>query len=378
MRLALAGGSLHSELREGRIAGRILQLELVEHGIGDGGDHQVAVRLGVGRDDGPRRPGCVCGGQQLLIGLLVEIPLLAHLDVAHVELPVLGWVVEPLLQALSLLVLGDVQHELEDDRAVFGQHALEVVDLRIALLLLLVGDPAVDHRHQHVFVLAAVEDHDLARARHLLVDAPQIVMRALHLGGRLPTDRAHAQRAHLAKHAARRAILARRVHALQDHQQLEAAVGVKDLLQRIKRFGDLGHPGLVVVFLSLGKGLGRGIEGAELELATLAFLAILFCVVGLGLPLLPQLAEQFVVELKRGKERLRHGTGFLVRRGEWWDQQGIVSPSATQGAVGECAVALRAPSPHARRHYSVIWAFLMICALFRLSFCSSASNSAAL
>ncbi len=66
--------------------------------------------------------------------------------------------------------------------------ALEVVDLGVALLGLLGRDPAVDRRHQHVLVVAAVEDHHLAVGRHALVDAPQVVVRLL-VGWSAPSSR---------------------------------------------------------------------------------------------------------------------------------------------------------------------------------------------
>ncbi len=99
------------------------------------------------------------------VGLLVVVPALAHLDVADRELPALGRVVEAVLQALALLVLRDVEQELQDHGAGLGQHPFEVVDVVVALAGLRRRQRAGDHRHQHVLVVAPVEDHDLAGRR---------------------------------------------------------------------------------------------------------------------------------------------------------------------------------------------------------------------
>ena len=81
-------------------------------------------------------------------------------------------VVNSFLQAFALLVKTDVQHELEHDRTGFGQHAFKVVDLCKALCDLHGCEPAFDNRHQHIFVLAAVENHDVTKAGNLTVNAP--------------------------------------------------------------------------------------------------------------------------------------------------------------------------------------------------------------
>ena len=223
------------------------------------------MRLAVGRHHGPGRPFGAGGAQQMVVRLLVQRPLLARVQVAKAELPVLGWVVDALLQALALLVKADVQHELHDDGAVLAQHALEVVDLAVALFGGLPVDPAVDHWHQHVLVMAAVVDHELARRRHLLVDAPQVVVAALQRAGRLPAVRAHAQRAGFLEHGADGAVLARGVGALQQHQQLEALVGPEDVLQRVDLAGQFGHAGLVAILVAVAVGLGAGVAILQRE-----------------------------------------------------------------------------------------------------------------
>ena len=223
------------------------------------------MRLAVGRHHGPGRPFGAGGAQQMVVRLLVQRPLLARVQVAKAELPVLGRVVDALLQAPALLVKADVQHELHDDGAVLAQHALEVVDLAVALLGGFLVDPALDHRHQHVLVVAAVVDHEFARRRHLMVDAPQVVVAALQFAGRLPADDAHAQRAGFLEHGADGAVLAGGVGALQQHKQLEAFVRPEHVLQRINLARQIGHARLVGCLVAAGIGLGRGVAIFQIE-----------------------------------------------------------------------------------------------------------------
>ena len=158
-----------------------------------------------------------------------------------------------------------MQHELQHHGAGLAQHALEIVDLAVALRGGLGADVFVHHGHQHVFVVAAVVDHHLARGGQLLLDAPQEVVAALQLGRRLPGVGAHAQRAGFLEHRADRAVLARRVHALQQHQQLETLVGPEHVLQRIDLVCQLAHaqPILVLVTGAEGLGVGRAVLQGE-------------------------------------------------------------------------------------------------------------------
>ena len=139
-----------------------------------------------------------------------------------------------------------MQHELQHRGAGLDKQPLEIIDVRIALPRLLGREPAIDHRNQHIFVVAAVEDHDLARPRHALVNAPQKIVGALLFGGRLPAHRSHAQRAGVAEHVAHRAVLAAGIGSLQHHQQLAVAVGQQQVLP----FVDLQREALEVGLIS--------------------------------------------------------------------------------------------------------------------------------
>ncbi|MDT4862599.1 hypothetical protein FQZ97_972630 [compost metagenome] len=125
--------------------------------------------------------------------------------------------------------------------------------------------------------MAAVEDRDVARRRHLLVDAPERVVRALGFGGRFPAHGVHAQRTGLAEDAADRAVLARGVGALQHDQQLVAAVSVEQVLQRVDLKRQGLHPRLVRALVALRKRLDTRVHGLERDgapgLAVLAMVA---------------------------------------------------------------------------------------------------------
>ena len=149
---------------------------------------------------------------------LVVVPELALLEVAHRELPALGRVVVARLEPLALLVLVDGEEELDDRRAVVGEDPLEVVDLVVARRPDLARHEVMHAHDQHVLVVRSIEDADLALARHLLVDAPQVVVGEL-LGGRdlEGRDRA-ALRVERLHDLVDRAVLAGGIDALEDDE----------------------------------------------------------------------------------------------------------------------------------------------------------------
>ena len=204
------------------------------------------------------------GLQQGAVGILVLWPLFAHLDIAHAELPVFQRVVDAFLQALALLVEADVQQELDDDGAGFHQHALEIVDVGITLAGLLGRDPLVDGGHQHVFVMAAIEDHPFPGAGHGLVDAPEEIVGTFVFGGRFPAPGVYTQRAGAAEDATQGAVLAGGVGALQHDQQLVALVHVEALLELVQLGGQRVNGGLVTGFVARGERFGCRVEILQL------------------------------------------------------------------------------------------------------------------
>ena len=113
----------------------------------------------------------------------------------------------------------DVEKELEDDRAVGGEHAFPIVDLVVAGAPGLLGHQVVHAHHQHVFVMRAVEDCDLAHPRGLLVAPPQKVVREF-LGRRhLEASDVHRLGVGGLEDPADGAVLARSVHPLQHDEK---------------------------------------------------------------------------------------------------------------------------------------------------------------
>jgi len=88
----------------------------------------------------------------------------------------------------------------------------------------------LDGWHQHIFVVAAIEDHGFAGARHDLVNTPEEVVGTFFLAWCFPAEGVYAERAGATEHTAHRAVFARCVGALQQHQQFEAPIGIKHVL----------------------------------------------------------------------------------------------------------------------------------------------------
>ncbi len=87
--------------------------------------------------------------------------------VSRRELPLLGGVVDSSLEPTALLLFGNVEEELDDRRAFVREEPLELKDVSIALLPPRLRDQVVDPNDQYVFVVAAVEDHDLTVPRNV-------------------------------------------------------------------------------------------------------------------------------------------------------------------------------------------------------------------
>ena len=73
------------------------------------------------------------------VGAHVVGPQLAVVEVAQAELPALVGAVDAVLQACALLLLGDVQEQLDDRRALVDEHPLELADVAYRLRHTAVG-----------------------------------------------------------------------------------------------------------------------------------------------------------------------------------------------------------------------------------------------
>ena len=152
----------------------------------------------------------------------------------------LAGVVEPRLQPLLLLVRADVEVDLDDAGGVACQQFLEVADVLQPPLGCLVVDHVVDAGDEHVFVLAAVEDADIALGGRFLVDAPQEIVAEFLGAGLLEAGDLHARWVEGADDLFDGPVLARRVARLQDEQQRLLALGVEPLLPLGKLAGKFG------------------------------------------------------------------------------------------------------------------------------------------
>ena len=163
----------------------------------------------------------------------------------------LGGVVQAGLETLLLLVFADVEEELEDGRPLVGQHLLEGDHVLIAATPNRFLHQAMHAHDQDILVVAAVEDHDLAFARRVLVDAPQIVMGEFVFGGGLKARHPYTGRVHALKDMANDAVLAAGVHGLQHDQYLMLPLGKEDLLQHFQPFGQLVQVISTVVLIAV-------------------------------------------------------------------------------------------------------------------------------
>ena len=155
-----------------------------------------------------------------------------------------------------------MQKKFDDGGAGFGQQAFKIVDVGKAALGFGLVYPAFYARDQHVFVVAAVENHQFAAARHHLVDAPQIIVRQLRFGGCFKSLHTHAQRVYILEYFADGAVFAGGVHALQHHQHFAFAFGIEQVLQGIQLRCQCGHLGIARGFVVGGLAfVGRVIIG---------------------------------------------------------------------------------------------------------------------
>ena len=170
----------------------------------------------------------------------------------------------------ALLLAGDVQEQLHDSKAVLGQIALPVVDLAVAPLphvvlprgrrqLLAIQGLGMYPNHEHLLIVGAVEDPDLAARRQVGGVAPQVVV--VELLRRRNLEAAHGDTlwVHAAHHVADRPVLARRVERLQHDQHAPRVLGGQAGLI----LGEQAHPLFEqrdALLLLLYARLERGVE----------------------------------------------------------------------------------------------------------------------
>ena len=175
-------------------------------------------------------------------------------------LPVLRVVLEALQQFLLLLLLRLVEAELEHRRrAIVAEEPLERVDGVVADAQAVGVGPAADFVDEHVFVVRADEEADLALRRGVRVDAPEEVVRLLVVRRRLERDRADTDRVAAAEDVPRDAVLAARVHPLQDDEHRARALSPQQRLPLADVRGEGGGFLARGVFVEVVRGFGRDV-----------------------------------------------------------------------------------------------------------------------
>ena len=203
-------------------------------------------------------------------GFLIGIPVGALAVVACAELPVLLGLFDPGEEAAGLLVLREVQEDLHGADAVSVEVLFEVLDVFVAVL----DDPVavdalgvglglvefLDLADQHVLIVGAVEDGDLALGRDIGNDAPEEVVRERKGARRLEGGLVHAVRREAGQNGADRAVLACGVHGLEEEDHAFPFFGVEHRLKGVD---------LDVVLCNLRLGLLA--VGAQARLVSRAF-----------------------------------------------------------------------------------------------------------
>jgi LuxR family transcriptional regulator, maltose regulon positive regulatory protein len=258
-----------------RIGIRVPGVDRVERGDQDRGGSQPGEPLVVGRDDVPGSPLGAGVAQHLLEGPLVVVPVAPLPNIGGRELPVLLRVVDALEEPLGLLPLGQVQHDLDDVDAVVDQVALPVVDLPVppgpdvtrSSGHLLGGEQGGVHPDdQHLLVVGPVEDAEPAPAGQGALAPPEKVVVQLLGRGLLERPDLHPLRVDPVHHVLDRAVLARRVDALQHQQHAERVLGRQPVLVIGQQLHTLGQqrsslrPGHLA-------GVARVVVAVQLDLA---------------------------------------------------------------------------------------------------------------
>ena len=148
-----------------------------------------------------------------------------------------------LLQPFRLLRAGDVQQDLDDRRALVGEHALELADVPVAPAPHGRGLELVHPHGDHVLVVGAVPDADLAARGTPRVHPPQVVVREVGRARLREVLDPAAMRVEPREDMPDGAVLAGGVGALQHHEQAAAALGPQPVLQ----VAQLGHIGIEAV-----------------------------------------------------------------------------------------------------------------------------------
>src|SRR3954451_4565097 len=172
--------------------------------------------LVLGLDQGPGRVGRAGPVDHVVDGRLVLAPPLAVAPVLRRDLEPLELRPLALLEAPELLVLADGEPELDHDDAGLRELLLEVVDLAVGPQPLGRAGEALHALDQDPPVPGAVEDRDVALARHVAPEPPEVGPGLLLVGRRCDGVDPEAPRVERRRRTADAATLAGGVVALED------------------------------------------------------------------------------------------------------------------------------------------------------------------
>ena len=211
-------------------------LERIHH---DACDHEITIPFPIRRNNMPWR---VLGAgflNKVFVNLLKVIPACAILEVVRVEFPVFSRIIESGLKALFLFLLGDIEENLHDGRALFCQHALEFHNMAVTRLPDFLGVNILHSDCEDVLVVAAVKYNDLAITRHFIVHPPEKIVRQLLFGWFFEWLHVDALGIDFRKNAFDRAVFAASIHRLNNDQNPMLALRIELVLELFQLFSKL-------------------------------------------------------------------------------------------------------------------------------------------
>src|ERR1043165_6190847 len=124
-----------------------------------------------------------------------------------------------------------MQEKLNNQRTLVGQHLFKLIDVLKTLFPHGLWREVMHAHNQQIFIMRAVEDAKHALLRCGFMNAPEIIVAQLLFGRILETGDVAAGGIDAAEDMVDRAILAARIHGLNNDEQRKAAIDVKLLLK---------------------------------------------------------------------------------------------------------------------------------------------------
>ena len=211
------------------------------------GYEQTGIPLFVRRNNIPGRRlgrGLV---DRLFVGVHICIPIGPLRDIGSGKFPVFRRCVDAGEEAAALFLLGDVEKKLDHRDPVFGQIRFKIPDLAVPPVPQAVVQTAdgqflrirevVNLRDQHLLVIRAVENADIPPFGQAAVDPPEVIVVKFLRRGLFEAADLYPLGIEAAHHVFDRAVLASRIHGLENQQQSVPVLRVEAVLE----FGHLFH-----------------------------------------------------------------------------------------------------------------------------------------